>query len=233
MSTWEQRKVLNRDLTLKETATIKRHDGTIVFDPSEKVYEALLSYDGTDLVVSLLKNSLGEDIAWVGTDADTVTGTLTDGFPTGRSSVEVSDADLAGSFSDGSTVVIAGTSIDTTGTLVRIAVKNAVIATNPTVSAQAASGVTIAGATLNGTADSVGDTQGAQVRFVYDTSAQFDSDPQYTDWQSVTEDSETFSADISGLTAETQYYFEAQILNRNGVTIQSADGEDFITLAEE
>jgi hypothetical protein len=47
----------------------------------------------------------------------------------------------------------------------------------------------------------------------------------------VTAEAETFVAAITGLTPETQYFFEAEIRNGNGVTVRGNDGEDFTTLA--
>ncbi len=95
----------------------------------------------------------------------------------------------------------------------------------PAVTTLAASGITVASATLNGTVVSNGGAEITERGFVYSTS------PLFSTSSTVTSDSETysFSANIAELTPSTTYYYKAYATNSVGTTY----GEilNFTTLA--
>ncbi len=99
---------------------------------------------------------------------------------------------------------------------------------NPSVSTQAATEVTAAGAKLNGYLNGLGGASSCQVWFVYDTT----SHSNYQYYSSSTTHQTKFSTGsfyqtISGLSANTNYYFRAVAQNSQG-TVQGLE-EEFTT----
>ncbi len=117
--------------------------------------------------------------------------------------------------SPNTTYVVRAQARDASGTYTTGGTVQFTTATGFGVTTGTADNVTRSSATLHGTLDGLGDAASADVQFKYWVQGQQGSTTQFTSFQTLTS-AGAFSADVSGLSANTTYVFRAQARDSTG-----------------